>query len=427
MSRFAAAIASAFRRYATWLVAISWKRFILLSVLLLIIAGLASEIPPFTWVISERTVKSSKRVVPSRGDVDVKVDEHAVRITPKRKNSPAPEIIIDEHGVLIRRRGDAASGKPSQDIIIGEHGVQMRPRPGASPETQPAPPAAPSSSESEGTSITEDIKREVTSELAREIRREVLDAVSDTGETERVIRTRPGDFLPQLAFLFIVLSAAIKIAYARTVKAEAIAEEESLKRQVVEARMAAMQAQVEPHFLFNTLASIDHLIETDPARASKMQKNLIALLRASMPAIREKSTNLGRELDVVRPYLEILKVRMQDRLQPLVSISEGLYSADFPPMMLQSLVENAVKHGLEPKAKGGALTVSAEVAHGKLHVTVADTGVGFAQAATAGTGTGLNNIRERLKLIYGDAAELRITSNSPTGTRVTIVVPYKVT
>jgi len=413
-------------------VAISWKRFILLSVLLLIIAGVASQIPPFTWVISERTVENSKRVVLSRRDVDVKVDEHAVRITPKRKNSPAPEIIIDEHGVVIRRRGDAASGKPSRDIIINEHGVQMRP--GASPEMQPTPPAAPPSSESEGTGITEDIKREVTSELAREIRREVLDAVGDAGETERVVRTRPGDFLPQLAFLFIVLSAAIKIAYARTAKAEAkaaeahhVAEEESLKRQVVEARMAAMQAQVEPHFLFNTLASIDHLIETDPARASKMQKNLIALLRASMPAIREKSTNLGRELDVVRPYLEILTVRMQDRLQPLVSISEGLYSADFPPMMLQSLVENAVKHGLEPKAEGGALTVSAEVAHGKLHVTVADTGVGFARAATAGTGTGLTNIRERLKLIYGDAAELRIAPNAPTGTRVTIVVPYKAT
>jgi LytS/YehU family sensor histidine kinase len=231
-----------------------------------------------------------------------------------------------------------------------------------------------------------------------------------------------------------MLSAAIKIAYAGRVKAEAkaaeaqeVATEESLKRQVVEARMAAMQAQVEPHFLFNTLASIDHLIEVDPPRASRMQKNLIALLRASMPAMREKATNLGRELEVVRPYLEILKVRMEDRLQPQVTVTEGLYSADFPPMMLQSLVENAIKHGLEPKAEGGSITVSAEVVHGKLAVTVADTGVGFAQAATAGTGTGLSNIRERLKLIYGDAAELRIAQNSPSGTRVTIVVPYKVT
>ena len=146
-----------------------------------------------------------------------------------------------------------------------------------------------------------------------------------------------------------------------------------------------------------------------------------------MPAMREKATNLGRELEVVRPYLEILKVRMEERLQPQVDVSEGLYSAEFPPMMLQSLVENGIKHGLEPKADGGSLTVSAEVAHGKLHVSVADTGVGFARAATAGTGTGLSNIRERLKLIYGDAAELRITPSVPTGTRATIVVPYKVT
>ncbi|TMH39437.1 MAG: hypothetical protein E6H54_20995 [Betaproteobacteria bacterium] len=252
------------------------------------------------------------------------------------------------------------------------------------------------------------------------------------GERERTVRVRLGDYLPQLAFLFILLSAAIKIAHARTVKAEAqaaeahhVAGEESLKRQLAEARMAAMQAQVEPHFLFNTLASIDHLIETDPPRASQMQKNLIALLRASMPAMRDKAASLGRELEVVRPYLEILKVRMGARLQAQVSVPEGLSSADFPPMMLQSLVENAIKHGLEPKAEGGTLTVSAEVVHGKLAVTVADTGVGFGRAPTAGTGMGLQNIRERLKLIYGDAAELRIAENAPSGTRVSIVVPYK--
>src|SRR3989449_96116 len=165
---------------------------------------------------------------------------------------------------------------------------------------------------------------------------------------------------------FILLSAAIKIAYAGRVKAEAkaaeaqeMAEAESLKRQVVEARMAAMQAQVEPHFLFNTLASIDHLIEVDPPRASRMQKNLIALLRASMPAMRESAATLGRELQVVRPYLEILKVRMEDRLRAEINVAEGLYSADFPPMVLQSLVENAIKHGLEPKPEGGALRVPA--------------------------------------------------------------------
>ena len=192
--------------------------------------------------------------------------------------------------------------------------------------------------------------------------------------------------------------------------------------------MAAMQAQVEPHFLFNTLASIDHLIETDPPRASIMQKNLIALLRASMPTMREANAqsprDLGRELAVIRPYLEILKVRMEERLQTEVRVSDGLLSAEFPPMMLQSLVENAIKHGLEPKAEGGNLTVSAEIIHGKLAVTVADTGLGFGKAATAGTGIGLTNIRERLALLYGNKASLSVKDTAGGGTSVTITVPY---
>jgi len=414
-------IAALYRRYSEWLVSITWKRFIVLSLLLLVVTGMLSNLPPFNWDLATRTTH-----VPASRSVDITVDDNGVRIKPKRKSSQAPEITIDEHGVRIKREGDPASGKPPQEIIVDEHGVRRGPD---AAQAQPKPPTAPSAKD-EAAGVVE----EITQELAQDIRREVIDAIGEMGDEERVVHVRLGNYLPQLAFLFILLSAAIKIAYAGRVKAEAkaaeaqeVAEAESLQRQVVEARMAAMQAQVEPHFLFNTLASIDHLIEVDPPRASRMQKNLIALLRASMPAMREKATNLGRELEVVRPYLEILKVRMEQRLQPQVNVPEGLYSADFPPMMLQSLVENAIKHGLEPKADGGSLAVSAEVAHGKLHVSVADTGVGFAGAATAGTGTGLTNIRERLKLIYGDAAELRITPNTPTGTRVTIVVPYKAT
>jgi sensor histidine kinase YesM len=189
-----------------------------------------------------------------------------------------------------------------------------------------------------------------------------------------------------------------------------------------------MQAQVEPHFLFNTLASIDHLIETDPARASTMQKNLIALLRASMPTMRDGDggpRDLKRELEVIRPYLEILKVRMEDRLRTEIDVPEGLQSAEFPSMMIQTLVENAIKHGLEPKPEGGSLTVRAEVQHGKLAVTVADTGVGFGKAATAGTGVGLANIRERLQLLYGNRASLTVRENPGGGTAVTVTVPYK--
>ena len=417
-------IAALYRRYAEWLVSITWKRFIVLSLLLLIVTGILSNLPPFNWDLATRTTH-----VPASRNVDITVDDNGVRIKPRRKGSQAPEITIDEHGVRIKREGDSASGKPPQEIIVDEHGVRVGPDATQTKPKPPTTPAAPSAKDE-----VAGVAAEITQELAQEIRREVIDAIGEMGDEERVVHVRLGNYMPQLAFLFILLSAAIKIAYAGRVKAEAkaaeaqqVAEAESLQRQVVEARMAAMQAQVEPHFLFNTLASIDHLIEVDPQRASRMQKNLIALLRASMPAMREKATNLGRELEVVRPYLEILKVRMEERLQPQVNVSEGLYSAEFPPMMLQSLVENAIKHGLEPKADGGSLTVSAEVAHGKLQVSVADTGVGFARAATAGTGTGLTNIRERLKLIYGDAAELRITPNAPTGTRVTIVVPYKAT
>jgi signal transduction histidine kinase len=259
--------------------------------------------------------------------------------------------------------------------------------------------------------------------------------ISD-GPLERVRHVKLGDFLTDLAALWILASIIIKITYKGQLQARAeaalateTAEAEQLKRQVVEARMAAMQAQVEPHFLFNTLASIDHLIETDPPRASRMQKSLIALLRATMPAMREGTVNgvrsLGQEIAVIEPYLEILKVRMEERLETQVDVPEGLRSAEFPPMMVQGLVENAIKHGLEPKPEGGTLAVQAEVAHGKLVVTVTDTGVGFGQANTAGTGTGLDNIRERLRLLYGHEARLDIRSPTHGGTQTIITLPYK--
>ena len=150
------------------------------------------------------------------------------------------------------------------------------------------------------------------------------------------------------------------------------------------------------------------------------------------PTMREAAGNgsggvrdLGRELQVIRPYLEILKVRMEERLSTEIDVPEGLQSAEFPPMMIQTLVENAIKHGLEPKAEGGHLRVKAEVVHGKLAVSVADTGLGFGKAATAGTGVGLANIRERLQMLYGAKASVAVTANEPSGTVVTITVPYK--
>jgi hypothetical protein len=281
------------------------------------------------------------------------------------------------------------------------------------------------------TAAVEDAKDEVQSAISDEIRKAARRAPPSAGS---VLWSFLKAILVMMFVYLIVLKATSNTkrrAAVAVASASEVAERESLKRQVSEAKMQMMQAQVEPHFLFNTLASIDHLIETDPARASIMQKNLIQYLRAALPQMRENATDLGREADLVGAYLEILKVRMEERLQVSFNVPNGLRSADFPPMMLQSLVENAIKHGLEPKAEGGLLDVEAEIVHGDLHVTVADTGLGFAPggASTSGTGLGLTNIRERLKLLYGDRAHLVIEANlvdgAPNGTRATIIVPYQ--
>jgi LytS/YehU family sensor histidine kinase len=218
-----------------------------------------------------------------------------------------------------------------------------------------------------------------------------------------------------------------KRAEAEMQSATAAAERESMQRQLSEAKMQAMQAQVEPHFLFNTLASVEHLIETNPPRASAMQRTLIQYLRAVLPQMRDNNlvTNLGREVDMVKSYLDLLKMRMEERLTVDLQVPDGLRSAAFPPMMLQSMVENAIKHGLECKPEGGHLAVTAEVVDSKLRVTVADDGVGFGVMPSKGTGLGLSNIRERLKLLHGEAGHLHIAANNPSGVIATIEVPYQ--
>ncbi|MBK6863754.1 MAG: histidine kinase [Ideonella sp.] len=404
LQRFGAAAVRAYHAYATWLVGISWKRFFLFAILLLVFVGIVHDMPPFTWKVSE-TVEVVKPRPPKKAIAVDKPVHYSVT--------------IDENGIRIRP-ADAASAPAS---------AASAPSGGLPSISIDLPPG----------SQTDEIRRaveearEALEEAANDAREAAAEAAAeaDGRPRTRIVTARLGDSLPPLALLFIIVSIVIKATYKGRLQAEVkaaqatvTAEAETLKRQVVEARMAAMQAQVEPHFLFNTLASIDHLIETDAARASKMQKNLIALLRASMPTLREADTNLGRELAVIRPYLEILKVRMEERLQTEIRVSDGLLSAEFPPMMLQSLVENAIKHGLEPKADGGTLIVAAEVVHGDLAVSVADSGLGFGQAATAGTGVGLANIRERLQLLYGGRAQLSVTETPGGGTTVTITVPY---
>src|SRR6266478_7474375 len=237
---------------------------------------------------------------------------------------------------------------------------------------------------------------------------------------------------PTPFFLHIVGSFIIKVVAGGKRRAELTANEatkraetEQLERTVLEARMEALQAQIEPHFLFNTLASIDQLIQTDPPRASRMQQSLIRYMRSAMPQMREGSrSSLGQQVDLCSAFLEIMAVRMEGRLQPLLSVPENLKSAVFPSMMLQTLVENAIKHGLEPKVEGGRLDIGATLVDGQLAVHVLDTGVGFMPKGEGGVG--LANVRERLKALYKDRAELIISVPPWGGTCATIKVPYEI-
>src|SRR6202171_4375216 len=237
---------------------------------------------------------------------------------------------------------------------------------------------------------------------------------------------------PDAVFMILVACFIIKIVAGGKRRAELTANEatkraetEQLERTVLEARMEALQAQIEPHFLFNTLASIDQLIQTDPPRASRMQQSLIRYLRSAMPQMREGSRpTLGQQVSLCSAFLEIMSVRMEGRLQPVVSVPEGLKSAVFPSMMLQTLVGNAIKHGLEPKADGGRLEIGAEIVDGQLAVHVLDNGIGFMPKAEGGVG--LANVRERLKALYKDRAELIISVPPWGGTCATIKVPYEI-
>jgi signal transduction histidine kinase len=206
---------------------------------------------------------------------------------------------------------------------------------------------------------------------------------------------------------------------ARLHRAEA--ERHQLEKNVLEARLQLMQAQVEPHFLFNTLANVQHLVETDPGEASRVLESLIHYLRAALPQMRESTTNLGRELDMARAFLEINRVRMGSRLDFAIDVPDALKGREFPPMMLISLVENAVKHGVDPCYECGSITIRAQEGDGKLRVSVEDTGEGI--KPKKGGGVGLANIRERLKALYGGSARLVIEERAPRGVVASIEVP----
>ena len=210
----------------------------------------------------------------------------------------------------------------------------------------------------------------------------------------------------------------------RNQQLERQAQQERMGRQLADAKLKLMQAQVEPHFLFNTLASVQQLADHKAPEAALLTAQLITFLRAGLASLREDSTTLAREFKAIEAYLLIMKTRMQDRLTFELDLPETLGAIVMPPAMLISLVENAIKHGLEPHPDGGKISVKARLEHERLCLTVSDTGLGFGQGpSTAGGGFGLDNIRQRLRALYASHARLIVTENVPHGFVAVIDLP----
>jgi signal transduction histidine kinase len=198
----------------------------------------------------------------------------------------------------------------------------------------------------------------------------------------------------------------------------------ALNRRMLEAQLQVMEAQIEPHFLFNTLATVKRLYRSEPKGGERMLERLRHYLGHALPRIRGDTTTIGSEFELVRAYLDVLQVRMGARLAFHVEAPDSIVREPFPPMMLLTLVENSIKHGLGPLPEGGRIDVEARVAGGVVRVRVADDGAGFQGAS--GSGIGLANIRSRLAALYGGRAGLTLEANQPRGVVSAIEVPLAV-
>ncbi|MEN3364843.1 MAG: hypothetical protein V7606_2117 [Burkholderiales bacterium] len=211
-------------------------------------------------------------------------------------------------------------------------------------------------------------------------------------------------------------------------RAEAEAEKAraaAIEKQALQAQLQLLQAQIEPHMLFNTLANLQGLIAVDAPRAQHMLDQLILYLRATLSSSRSEKTTLAQEFSLMEAYLGLMSVRMGSRLSYALDLPDTLRSAPVPPMLLQPLVENAIKHGVEPKVGGGRIEVHAMQQAGILKLTVADTGLGLdaSPADPHGTHVGLANVRERLLALYGQRASLTLEPNTPSGVIAQVTLP----
>ena len=399
---------------STWVTELSWWKFFLFAMVSLIAANILQD-ELFSSSPEEVVVRKegAERRKGKQSEATIVIDDSGIHFKANRPVTPVPPPQAED-------APDAPDAPEAADApALPGSGAATK------PDTASMPPAG-------GESVHIELPPQIGEELSNAIEMAVENKAEE--KVTRYHKQASTWFISFVSLLILALLAMKALvggkrrAEAETVTANAAAERESMQRQLSETRMQMMQAQVEPHFLFNTLASVEYLIETDPPRASAMQRSLIQYLRAVLPQMRDNAvvTNLGREADMVQAYLNLLKMRMEERLTVDMQIPEGKRSSAFQPMMLQSMVENSIKHGLECKAEGGTLRITAEVASGKLRVRVSDDGVGFGVMPSDGTGLGLPTIRERLKLLHGDQGTLDIAANSPSGVIATIEVPYQV-
>ena len=251
--------------------------------------------------------------------------------------------------------------------------------------------------------------------------------------TGAVLASKLDPSIPEIKYINLLFSIMISsVIYGSAFYWESLTltkanlEKEQIRRlelgkRMTEARLMTLQAQIEPHFLFNTLSNILNLFDTNLEKGKSMQKDLIRYLESSLPKIRSDLSTIGEEIRLVIAYLNIFKVRMEERLQYQTDIPADLNNTPFPSMLIQPLVENAIKHGIEPKMEGGQINISVEKQNHTIRVVVADTGLGM--NIEKGSRTGISNIRERLALQYKGRGNLKIIENQPCGVKAIIEVP----
>jgi signal transduction histidine kinase len=230
-------------------------------------------------------------------------------------------------------------------------------------------------------------------------------------------------WLVAIGFSLAAGSMALFINFSWVQLAQSKRDVERAERAAIEAQLRALQAQIEPHFLFNTLANLDALIAVDAGEARNLLANLIRYLRAALTHARSEAATLQTEVELLKAYLGIMALRLPNRLTTEFDCDPDCLRLKFPAMLLQPLVENAITHGIEPACCGGNIRVSVQRSGDILKLSVDDTGVGLGNAQTSGTSAGLQNIRDRLQSLFGSSARLIVEPGASSGTHAAIEVP----